>query len=121
MSSQKILNLVFVIQLILFCLIATGILPRELALYLGLALIIYFLTALLDDNLVFFVRSIPLFLALPVATGFDNFNTWRILAGIIFLKWLWLGYQKSKTKNQNDKSKFKKIFTFYIIILHFDI
>src|SRR3989338_4460673 len=88
MSSQKILNIIFIIQLIFFGLIITGILPREVALYLGAALVIYFLVVPLDDSLVFFVRSIPLFLAMPLTADFDNFNVWRILAVIIFLKWI---------------------------------
>ena len=81
------LNLVFISQLTLFGLTVIGILPREIALYLGVALVIYFLVASLDNSLIFFVRSIPLFLALPITAGFDNFNTWRILAAIIFIKW----------------------------------
>ena len=55
---------------------------------MGAALVIYFLVVPLDDSLVFFVRSIPLFLAMPLTADFDNFNVWRILAVIIFLKWI---------------------------------
>lgn len=87
-SKNKILDLFFIVEVVLFGLIITGVLPRETALYLGAALIIYFLKASLDDSLVFFVRSIPLFLAMPLTAGFDNFNIWRILAVILFLKWL---------------------------------
>ncbi|OGN03221.1 MAG: hypothetical protein A2651_02330 [Candidatus Yanofskybacteria bacterium RIFCSPHIGHO2_01_FULL_42_12] len=86
--KNNFLNWFFAVEVILFSLIITGILPREIALYLGAALVIYFLAAPLDDSLVFFVRSIPLFLALPITAGFDNFNVWRILAAILFLKWL---------------------------------
>jgi len=85
--NSGLLNTLFVGQLALFGLIITGILPREAALYLGAVLVIYFLAAPLDDSLVFFVRSIPFFLALPITNNFDNFNTWRILAAILFLKW----------------------------------
>ena len=82
------IDILFIVQLVLFGLIITGVLPREVALYLGAALVIYFLAVPVEDSLVFFVRSIPLFLAMPLTAGFDNFNVWRILVVIIFLKWL---------------------------------
>ena len=88
MSKNKFFNLFFIVEVILFGLIITGVLPRETALYLGVALVIYFLAVPLDDSIVFFVRSIPLFLAMPLTTDFDNFNIWRLLAVIIFVKWL---------------------------------
>ena len=99
-SIHKIsaLNWLFAIQIILFGLIITGILPREVALYLGTALVIYFLAAPIDDSLVFFVRSIPLFLAMPLTASFDNFNIWRVLAVIIFLKWAYIGIRKGDIK-----------------------
>ena len=86
--NDKILNWVFVGQLILFCLIVTGILPRSIVPYLAMALAMYVLFASLEDATVFFVRSIPFFLAIPITMTLDNFNTWRILSGIIFLKFL---------------------------------
>jgi len=87
MSRHKFLDIFFITEVVLFGLIITGFLPREAALYFGTALVIYFLAVPVEDSLIFFVRSIPLFLALPITAGFDNFNTWRILAIIIFLKW----------------------------------
>jgi len=92
--KSNFLNWFFAVEIVIFGLIVTGILPREAALYLGAALVIYFLAVPVEDSLVFFVRSIPLFLAMPLTTGFDNFNTWRILVVIVFLKWL---FQKSIT------------------------
>src|SRR3990167_3883168 len=83
------LDLVFIIELFLFALIILGIIPREAALYLVAGLAAYVLLAPLEDGVVLFIRSIPLFLALPFTTDFDNFNTWRILSVLIFLKW-WL-------------------------------
>lgn len=95
--KNKLLNWVFVGQLVLFCLIVTGVLPRAIVPYFSIALMVYVLFASLEDATVFFVRSIPFFLAIPLTTTFDNFNTWRILTGIIFLKWLykeWPNYRK---------------------------
>ena len=86
---QKIfqLDIVFIAELFLFALIITGVIPREAALYLVVGLAAYVLLAPLEDAVVLFIRSIPLFLALPFTTDFDNFNTWRIISAIIFLKW----------------------------------
>lgn len=79
----------YVVEVILFFLIIFGVLPREFAFALAGLLVAYTLFASLEDATVMFVRSIPLFIALPITTSFDNFNTWRIIAIIIFLKWLW--------------------------------
>jgi len=82
----------------LFGLIITGVLPRAVVPYLAGALAIYVLLSSLEDATVFFVRSIPFFLAIPITATFDNFNTWRIISGIIFIKWL------VKSQNLNPKS-----------------
>ncbi len=87
----KFFNLFFCAELVLFALIITGVLPRMAALYLGAALAMYALSASLEDGTVFFVMSIPLFLALPLTANFDNFNIWRILSVVIFLKWFFAG------------------------------
>src|SRR3989344_4361642 len=95
--SRKILNWVFVGQLILFGLIVTGILPRSIVPFLAIALAIYTIFSSLEDATVLFIRSIPFFLAIPITATYDNFNTWRILAVIIILKWLfkeWPNYRK---------------------------
>ncbi len=87
--KNKTLNLIFAVQLILFGLIITGILPREVSLFMAAGLALYVLIAPLEDGVIFFVMSIPLFLALPITETFDNFNTWRILSAIMFMKWIW--------------------------------
>lgn len=113
--NKKILNWVFIAELFLFASIITGVIPREAALYLAAGLAAYVLLAPLEDAVVLFIRSIPLFLALPFTTDFDNFNTWRIVAAIIFLKWIIVG-QKLKIKSiyallrsYYDVNLFKKI------------
>lgn len=83
------LNLIFVAEVVLFGLIVTGVLSRSVVPYLAGVLMLYVIFASLEDATIFFVRSIPFFLAIPFTTTFDNFNTWRILSVIIFLKWLW--------------------------------
>jgi len=54
---------------------------------LAIGLIIYFILAPIEDATVFFVRSIPFFIAIPITADYDNLNVWRILAIVLFLKW----------------------------------
>lgn len=95
------LNIIFVIQLVVVGLVVTGVLPRTVILGLAAVLSLYALLADLDDAVVFFAKSIPLFVAIPLTSNFDSLNTWRILSGIIFLRWalcregrevLWQGF-----------------------------
>src|SRR3989338_3197120 len=102
--NKKLLNWIFVGQLILFGLIITGVLPRAVVPYLAGALAIYVLLSSLEDATFFFVRSIPFFLAIPITATFDNFNTCRILSTIIFLKWVWPKIRNPKSEILN---KFK--------------
>src|SRR3989344_5805095 len=104
------LNAVFSIEVILFFGIIFGVLPREFAFVLAGLLIIYSLFASLENATVLFVRSIPLFIALPFTASFDNFNTWRILALIIFLRWSipqarsWLSSKAYRSTTVRDSS-----------------
>ncbi len=82
------LNLAFVIELAVFILVIFGILPRGVVPLLVLFLIGYVLLSSLENSVVLFVRSIPLFLAIPITENFDQLNTWRIISSLIFLQWL---------------------------------
>src|SRR3989344_2005213 len=86
--NKKFLNLFFALHLIFVALVLIGELPREFVLYETGLLILYFLFASTEDGLIFFVRSIPIFIAIPLTTNYDNLNQWRILAVILFFKWL---------------------------------
>ncbi len=86
--NKKFLNPFFAFHLIFVALILIGELPRELVFYETGLLILYFLFASVEDGLIFFVRSIPIFIAIPLTANYDNLNQWRILAIILFCKWL---------------------------------
>lgn len=88
------LNIVFFIELLFVVLIAIGILPREGALFLAILISAMFIIWTLEESVYFIARSIPLFLALPLTESFDNFNIWRILILIIFLKLLFVEKQQ---------------------------
>lgn len=106
--NSKLLNWVFVVQLVLFGLIITEVLPRSVVPYLAVALAVYVLLASLEDATIFFVHSVPFFIAIPITATFDNFNIWRIVSLIIFLKWLFsVPNLKSKIKEyHNSKLSF---------------
>src|SRR3989338_8440342 len=82
------LNIFFTLHLIFFGLVVTGVLPRSLVLYETIAIALYLILASRENGLVFFIRCIPLFIAIPMTATFDNFNQWRIFSLILFLKWL---------------------------------
>src|SRR3989339_1254478 len=84
---RKLLNIIFVFELAMFGLIILGIMPRWIVPYFVLILAGYVIFAPIEDGVTFFVRSIPFFIAIPVTATFDNFNTWRIISAILFLKW----------------------------------
>ena len=90
MSSRKsnILNILYITQLAVVGLVITGVLPRFVIPFWVAILAIYILSASLEDGVIFFARSIPFFVAIPITAGFDSLNTWRVLSGLIFLKWL---------------------------------
>lgn len=93
------LNIIFIVQLVAVIFVAIGFLPRQFALYLAVGLGVYFLTVPLDEAIIFFVRSIPLFIAIPITAGFDSLTSSRVFSIIIFLRWL-------------DMGKFKGFFRF---------
>ena len=84
----SIINIAFFIELLFVILIAIGILPRESALFLAIFLPTILIISSLEDSVMFTARSIPLFLALPITESFDNFNIWRILVLILFVKFI---------------------------------
>lgn len=84
---KKILNWVFTLHCLVIFAILAGYIPRTVALYDALALAVFFILLPLEDGLIFFVRTIPLFIALPLTKSYDNLNMWRIFAIVLFLKW----------------------------------
>lgn len=90
MKRPTPLSIVFAVQLILFFCIVSGVVPRSASFAMVVVFIVFSLLASIQDALVLFICSIPLFLALPLTPSFDNFNTWRIVAFVIFARWLFM-------------------------------
>jgi len=77
----------FIIQLLFFVLVILGILPRAVMLYVTAFIAIVLMRQPLKEGVLFFVQSIPFFVALPFTESFDSFNAWRIILLLLFLKW----------------------------------
>jgi O-antigen ligase len=88
MKKITFLNLLFAVQLLIVGFVIVGVLPRAVIPFLVIVLALYVLSAKLEDAVAFFARSIPFFVAIPITNSFDSFNAWRILSGLIFLRWL---------------------------------
>ena len=81
------LNIVFTIHVVLFVCVLTGIIPRASTIPWTVLLIAYVFVAPLSESTLFFIRSIPLFIAIPLTPTYDAFNMWRILSLALFIKW----------------------------------
>lgn len=92
MLKKLPVNLIFALHFILFILIVSGILPRAVIPFWTAGLLLYALFSPLEDSTVFFVRSIPLFIAIPLTGSYDALNMWRLMSLAIFGKWLVLKY-----------------------------
>jgi len=76
------------IQVLALVLVCSGIMPRELTLVSSALLLFYFIVSPIEDGLVLFIASIPIFVALPISESFDSLSAGRIFILILFLKWV---------------------------------
>ncbi|MBX4211420.1 MAG: O-antigen ligase family protein [Candidatus Yanofskybacteria bacterium] len=81
------LNIVFLVHLGLFISVVTGIIPRAATIPWIILLLAYVFVAPLSEVLLFFIRSIPLFIAIPLTSSYDAFNMWRIISLALLVKW----------------------------------
>lgn len=88
-SQLSMLNRVSIAYFALFALIIGGAIPRAVIVPATVLLIIFMIRARLEDATMFFIRSIPLFIAIPLTTSYDNLNLWRPLALVVFARLLW--------------------------------
>lgn len=82
------LNRVFAAYLVFFVLVVTGIVPRATVPYAAALLVLWTACAPLGEASLFFVRSVPLFIAIPLTAAYDNLNMWRPLALVLFARLL---------------------------------
>lgn len=89
MPKLSLLNKIFIGYAALVALILIGFIPRPVIIPAAVLLIVYMLWARLEDAAMFFLRSIPLFIAIPLTTSYDNLNLWRPLALVLFARMIW--------------------------------
>jgi len=123
MKNKLSLVIVFSIEVLAILLAVFGVLPREIVLVSSGIMVFYFIFAKIEDSLILFIISIPLFVALPITENFDTMANWRILLVILFLVWFFKkGYiqtffQKGiccvpKIKINSNLTKFVLLFLF---------
>lgn len=118
----KPINLIFLIYTTIVFMVAFGALDRFWILPLSALIIIFILRSDLETSTAWFVRAMPVFVAIPFTSYFDSFNLWRIISGLIFLKWLWPEKIWIKIKLQNILNLKQYPFSFYFgIFLLFSI
>lgn len=81
------LRAVTILHLAVFVLVVSGFLSRSAVPFWAAALTLWAVIAPPRQSVLFFVAAIPTFVAIPITADFDNFNTWRIVALAIFLRW----------------------------------
>lgn len=83
------LNRVFIAYAIVFLSIISGVLPRQAAIPTIVLLLVWSVLAPLEEATLLFIRSVPLFIAIPLTASYDNLNMWRPLALVLFARMLW--------------------------------
>ena len=110
--------LVFGLEIIVILLAVFIIIPREAVLFLTGFLAFYLLFSPIKEAVIFFILSIPLFVALPITENFDTMSNWRILLGLLFLRICFIKFKNIKNwhefiKNINDKKLYIYVLAFF--------
>src|SRR3989344_3999541 len=113
------MNLVFVIQLFTVFLVATGTIERWWIIPLAILVSLYALFANLSSATLYFIRAVPIFVAIPLTAYFDNFNLWRIFSGLVFLRWFFDYRAELIDKLRSALARPKAIFKKYPLLVCF--
>jgi len=87
MKNKNSFYIILGIEILAILLAVFGILPREIVLISTGIMVFYFIFSPVEDSLILFIISIPLWVALPITESFDTMANWRILLVILFLVW----------------------------------
>jgi len=86
-KNQYSFYIILFVEILTVTLTSIGIFPREAILFMTGLMVFYFIFSRIEDSLILFIISIPLFVALPIA-GYDSMANWRILLTVLFFVWL---------------------------------
>ena len=78
------LYLLYIFNLIILFGIVFGALPRDFILGDAFLILLFLSLMSLQDGIIFFLASIPFFVALPLGCNFDALNLWRLAILILF-------------------------------------
>jgi len=87
MRNKISFYIILSLEILTVILAAVGVLEKEAVLVMTGLLVFYFIFSKIEDSLILFIISIPLFVALPISDTFDTMANWRILLAILFLVW----------------------------------
>jgi len=110
MKLNKSLEITFLIGFVVVFLVALGILPRVTIIPLTILFAAFVLSFSLEESALLFTRFIPFFVAIPITDAFDSFNMWRVISGLIFIKWYLV---------KRPRLEFKSIFPWLLLALIF--
>lgn len=82
------LNRATAIYLAIYVPLFLGFIPRQTIFISALVLIYFLIKKNVSFNILLLARLIPFFVALPLTDSFDNFNLWRLILVLLFLKWI---------------------------------
>lgn len=115
------LKIVFITEIITLFLIISNIMPREAGILLLGILVFYILFSKLEDGLILFIASVPIFIALAFTESFDSLSSARVIILLLFLKWLF-GKRKliwPGIKSLTIKKIFKNYYLEFLVIVLF--
>jgi hypothetical protein len=88
MQNKNTFYVILGLEIMVVLLVAFGLIPREAALIMSGIMVFYFIFSKMEDGLILFIASIPIFVALPITESFDSLSAGRIFVLVLFLKWL---------------------------------
>jgi len=122
MQNKFTFYIILAVEILTVILTSVGIVEREAVLIMTGVMIFYFIFSKIEDSLILFIISIPLFIALSISENFDSMANWRILLAILFLrlffeKGLSIKTMKDKLGQWKIKEKFKHYLMEYLVVL----
>ena len=82
------INTIFLVQVLLTFFVIFSAAPRELAFGIAAIYVGFVFVRSLQESVQLFIRSIPIFIAMPFPGGLDNLNMWRFFVLALFIKWV---------------------------------
>jgi len=121
MQNKISFYIILVVEILTVVLASVGVLEKEAVLIMTGLLIFYFIFSKVEDSLILFIISIPLFIALPIG-NFDSMANWRILLAVLFLclffkQGISIEIIKDKLGRLRLKEKFKHYSMEYLMAL----